>query len=376
MNLSRAIINPLKKKYCLSLLFCTILYPAHMVLAQTKRSGALHNASVSAQLYYGSFLTIAPKAQYLRDSYTRFDELAFYKQTDGSQPWQIANHMPDVGFAVLFGNTGSKQYIGHMAGAFPFINFHLYTGNIWASQLRLGSGAVWIEKPYDPVTNHKNVLIGSRFNYFLNFLWLNQIRLSSHISLTAALSFNHISNGTMQLPNLGLNIPAISLGTTYHFDQKLPVKKATIPAYDRHTQYSLYTSAGLKQTPWVGSPHYIVNVLNAEATKHFSFSNKYGAGAVLFYDRSLLLDDTGLAMTKEGDKKIQGGIYGLYEHQFGKMSVPVQLGFYVYHPYQSNFSFQSVGLRYQLSPHWQYGVYLKTHLGKADYIHTGIGYTF
>jgi len=126
----------------------------------------------------------------------------------------------------------------------------------------------------------------------------------------------------------------------------------------------------------VGSPHYVVNVANAEASKHFSYSNKYGAGAVLFYDRSLVIDETGLYTAKESDKELQGAIYALYEHQIGKLSIPVQLGFYVYHKYQSNFSFQSFGVRYQLSPHWQYGIYLKTHFGKADFIHTGIGYTF
>lgn len=364
------------RKHLIKPLLCFLFCSVHTAFAQTQSSGFLHNVSISAQLYYGSFLTVAPKAQYLQDSYTRFGELAFYRQTDGSQPWQVANNMPDVGFAVFFGNTGSRQYVGNMAGAFPFINFHLYKRPKFSSQLRLGAGAVWVQKPYDPIRNHKNVLIGSRYNYFLNFLWQNQIYISPHMAVNAGLSFNHISNGTMQLPNLGLNIPAVSAGITYSFDQKPTTKKTTIPAYNHHVKYSIYTSVGLKQTPWVGSPHYVVNVVNAEASKHINYSNKYGYGAVLFYDRSLLLDDTGLSMSKEGDKKIQGAIYALYEHQFGKMSIPVQLGFYIYHKYQSNFSFQSVGLRYQLSPHWQYGLYLKTHLGKADYIHTGIGYTF
>lgn len=376
MNQRRTICHCFMRKHLSVLLLCLLLCPAYVIFAQTKPRGFLQNTSVSAQVYYGSFLTIAPKAQYLRDAYTHFGELAFYRQTDGREAWQVANNMPAVGFAIFFGNTGSRKYIGTMAGAFPFINFHLYKGTKYASDLRLGAGAVWVQKPYNPVRNHKNVLIGSRYNYYLNFLWQNQIRMTPDMAINAGLSFNHISNGTMQLPNLGLNIPAASAGVTYYLGQTPTLPKASVPSYNHHIKYGLYTSVGLKQTPWVGSPHYIVNVLNAEAGKHFSYSNTYGAGAVLYYDRSLLLDDTGLAMSKEGDKKIQGAVYALYERYIGKVSIPVQLGFYVYHPYQSNFSFQSVGLRYQLSRHWQYGIYLKTHLGKADYIHTGIGYTF
>ena len=345
-------------------------------LAQGSPSGYWKNTAISLQGSYGSFLTIAPKAQYLRDSYTSFGELAFSKQTDGRQPWQTANHYPRLGVAAIYGNTGSRKYIGHMAGAFPFVSFPLLHHRQWTTQFRLGTGAVWIQKPYDPVSNYKNALIGSRFNYLINMMLENEIRLSGHISLNAGLSFTHISNGCLQLPNLGLNIPALTAGITYH-TLKTPVTvNPTKASYNAHIQYMVSTSVGMKQSPWVGSPHYVVNVLSAEASRAFNYSNRYGAGLSLFYDRSLVIDASGLTFSKEESRKVQGALYALYEHQMGKVSIPVELGFYVYHPYDNNFWYQSLGLRYRLAPHWQWSVQLKTHLGKADYIHTGFGYTF
>src|SRR5688572_8513573 len=76
------------------------------------------NVSTSVQGFYGSYLTHLPKAQYLRDSYSYFGEIALQQQTDGAKQWQRANGLPQVGVAVFFGNTGSKQYMGSMAGVF------------------------------------------------------------------------------------------------------------------------------------------------------------------------------------------------------------------------------------------------------------------
>src|SRR6476646_1353507 len=98
-------------------IFCTLLQTFSKAHAQ---QNFFKTASVGVQGYFGSFLSNLPKAAYLRDSYTYFGEIAVQQQTDGSEAWQQANGLPQVGMVVFFGNTGSKQYAGNMAGAFPF----------------------------------------------------------------------------------------------------------------------------------------------------------------------------------------------------------------------------------------------------------------
>src|SRR5215218_734574 len=146
--------------------------------------------SVGLQGYYGSFLTRVPKAQYLRDSYSYFGELSIQQQTAGRKEWQRANGLPQVGLALFYGNTGSRQYLGYMAGVFPFINWALYKTKSFRSGLRAGTGFGWIQKPYDKITNHKNVLVGTHGNAYINFLWQNEVRLFSNLHINAGLNFS------------------------------------------------------------------------------------------------------------------------------------------------------------------------------------------
>ena len=62
-------------------------------------------------------------------------------------------------------------------------------------------------------------------------------------------------------------------------------------------------------------------------------------------------------------------------HFFRKLSVPLQAGFYLYNSGKSPAFFQQFGFRVQCTKHLSAGLFLKTDMGKADFIHTGIGYT-
>ncbi|HUQ97546.1 MAG TPA: acyloxyacyl hydrolase, partial [Chitinophagaceae bacterium] len=177
--------------------------------------------SYAVRFFYGSFLTRQPKAQYLRDSYSYCGEFSLVQQTDGRKAWQRANALPQVGVAAFYGNSGSKKQIGSMAGVFPFVAWQLFQNKKLQSGLRAGAGLGYIQKPYDKITNHKNVLIGTHGNAYINFLWQTEALLFSNLHVNAGLSFSHFSNGSSTLPNLGLNIPALAFGLRYGLTKKI-----------------------------------------------------------------------------------------------------------------------------------------------------------
>jgi hypothetical protein len=94
----------------------------------------------------------------------------------------------------------------------------------------------------------------------------------------------------------------------------------------------------------------------------------------LFYDRSLEVNPLGILDQKRYGNKLQAGIIAGYEHQFGRLSIPVQLGAYVYNKDIYTTLFQQLGFRYRINPKWTAQLAMKTHSGKADFIHLGIGY--
>jgi hypothetical protein len=174
-----------------------------------------------------------------------------------------------------------------------------------------------------------------------------------------------------------LNIPALSIGLRYAANnqpdslatqQKLPVaKKSSI---------TVFTTVGVKQYPWIESKRYLVNTVQAEWSRQFRPSGRYGIGAVLFYDRAMEVNPLGILDEKRTGNKLQAGVYAGYEHLFGKLSVPVQLGAYVYNHGNYTTLFQQLGFRYRIRRQWSLQLAMKTHSGKADYFHAGIGYHF
>jgi len=260
-----------------------------------------------------------------------------------------------------------------MAGAFSFINMSLFRVQRLQSKLRLGAGLGWIEKPYDKVANHKNVLIGTAINGYINAHWQNEIAISNKVFLNAGLSFSHLSNGASTLPNLGLNIPALSLGLRY---QANPTENGLFKSDSSSRRWAVngYTSVGVKQVPWIGSERYVVNVANVEVVKPISYRSRLGGGVFLFHDRTFKLDQSDIYPLKREVSNAQAGIYALYEFRAGRVGLPIQIGVPLLNREANDQVFQQVGIRYSVSSKWSGQVLLKSYGGRADLIHLGVGF--
>ncbi len=356
----------------LLIITCILTYKCS---AQPKRQKTPANISIGIQQYFGSFLATAPKASFIRDSYSSFTELAVSQQTRGNKEWHQYNNYPEVGVGAIYGNLGSRQYLGKSFSVFPFVRFPLLQNNQFKLKFRAGTGFTWIEKPYDVVSNHKNTLIGSHLNHYIHLSVENELRLGKTVSLNAGLAFIHMSNAGAQLPNFGLNFPMVTGGFRYSFNEKI-VRDTTVISPASRKQIRILLSAGRKQTPWVSSPHYTVGILGAEIGKLISPAQLVGGGLAVFHDPSLTKDPTGYTLTKNKSKNIQVGLQLLYERKLGRLSIPLQVGYYLLHPAKRGNLYQNVGLRYQLSKNLSAFYTLKVHAGKADYLHTGLAYTF
>lgn len=343
---------------------------------QCRNKSFLKNTSIGTRFYYGSFITPTSKSEYIRDSYTSFGEVYVQYQTKGDKDWQLSHKYPQWGISFLYGNTGSRQYIGNMRSLYAFVNVPLLKSRIYTGSFLFGAGPGWVNKPYDINTNPKNTIIGTKLNAYIHLMFQHEIKITRWLSLNANISFMHVSNGGTQLPNLGLNIPALSAGLRYSFANPTMEKKSLSKSFTKNINYAIYTTVGRKQWPWVGSKFYMINTVHAEATKKFSYNNRYGAGIIFFYDRTIPHYSSEAMAAPPHRNKLQAGVYGSYEHFLGKLSFPLQAGAYVYNRYKSPALFQQFGLRFHFSGHISTELILKTHMGKADFIHAGIGYNF
>ena len=352
------------------LLTCFVFLPAS--LSTKAQPSFFKTSSFGTQAHYGSFITILPKAQYLRDSYTGFAEIYF--QRNYKRSWQNESQTVEWGSGAFFGNSGSRKYIGNIGGIFSFVNVPVLNKRNYSGKFRLGGGVGWVEKPYDKNTNHKNVLLGTALNAYLNFTWQNEFKLLPHIYMNFGLSFSHLSNGSSNLPNLGLNVPAFSLGFRYGPENEYVNSHAQKDSLSKKLVLNLFTTVGIKQHPWVGSSRYLVNVISAEAMKQVSHKHQYGGGVIVFYDRSLQVNPETITSDKRKNNNTQVGLFAAYEYIIGRLSLPVQFGAYLYNHDTYSVIFQQAGVRYKFPNRMFAAAMLKAYGGKADVIHVGFGY--
>jgi len=358
---------------CRLLLFSSLFVTGHAY--PQEHAYIFKNTSIGFQGYYGSFLTTKPKSVYIRDSYASFMELYFQKQTPGKSGWEISHNCPQWGIAFLFGNTGSRQYIGKMYTLFAYINTPLIRTQNFTCSFRFGAGPGIVEKPYNIYTNPKNTIIGTRLNAYINLMLQNEFRISSQLYFNAGLAFTHLSNGGTTLPNLGLNTPSITAGIRYGLTKPDITRRRSVDSFASKIIYRLSLTVGEKQIGLVGGPFNTIIVLQPEITRHFRCNHAYGAGVAVYINPEAERDKKQIPTNGQPVPVLQAGLYGSYEHFFGRLSIPVQLGTYFYNKGDNPFIFQQIGLRCKINTHFNTELLLKAHMGKADLIHAGVGYT-
>ncbi|GAB4092372.1 acyloxyacyl hydrolase [Flaviaesturariibacter terrae] len=344
-------------RFRLLLLLTVLCCPAGAQILQEDRFG------LSTQL--GSFITKMSKAELAKDSYS------FLVQADWSHRSAYAPGT-FLGATLLHGASGGARYLGTVSAAMGFAD-HAIAGSGWYSlRGRFALGLGWIQKPYDPLTNHKNTLLGSHLNAAVQASLYQQVRIGRHWSWNSGISFLHLSNGLSKLPNLGLNIPCLYTGLQYRVAGG-PLRRRPEPFAAHRQQLALWAALGVKQWPLVNSPRTLTNVFSAEWSKRLSTNGRWGAVLHVFHDPTELSpNDT--TFTKPAAGGWQAGVGGHYTVVIGRWEMPLQMGVYAWNPRDANHVYQILGLRLRVHEHWLAGIHLKTHMGKADYFNAGIGY--
>jgi hypothetical protein len=374
----------LKLKVSVGLFLILISYSSKLV-SQNPYDSVKAKPSIGLNAFYGFFIANQPKSLYLRNDHSQMLELSLSRQTTGRHNWERESNLPRLGIGLLYGDLGSREYLGKLAALYPFIHFPLIRAKRSVTSFRLGAGLGWVEKPYDKETNYKNLMIGTHLNAAISLRLQTEWEIMRNLYLNAGLAFTHLSNGSVRLPNLGLNIPAVSAGLRYE-RSSTPAVKATAARevgtqngdkrFRRSTNLYVHGGFAFKQTYPLESKVQLVRILGFELTRSLTPVSRLAGGLNFSYDPSLS-EEVYEAPTYTFDNsafQLQGSVYAGYEHVVGRLSIPVQLGLYFYNNYSISQVYQMIGLRYRFAERWVASVQLKAHFGKADYIQYGVGY--
>ena len=296
--------------------------------------------------------------------------------------WKHCYCYPRTGFSLNYFNFSFPEVLGHSVALYPYIEPYIWPQNKISISIRFGMGPAWVTRVYDAETNPDNFFFSDHLSFIVVLNAAVNYRLSSRISARAAFNYNHISNGGLSQPNVGMNFPALNAGLDYSITEvRIPRRaKDTIRVlYPDKSWWDAYLLGTMKDDekdedksyPVIGAGIYYnyligrIFALNAgtEWISDFSVKEKI--------DREYI-NDPGSAPDHNRAAILVG-----FDLLFGRFSFVHQWGLYYYAPYPARQRvYQRYGLNLRFTKRFYLGVNIKSHGHVADLMDARLGILF
>jgi hypothetical protein len=300
-------------------------------------------------------------------------EFSYIYRTAAAKQWHQAYRQPLVGGTLFFGSVGNNQILGRFLGLYGFVELPIVKRKHYRLDFKFATGLGYTNKPFDPVLNPENVAIGSRVNALMCFALKQSWRFSDY-GLTFGIDMTHFSNASFQMPNLGVNVPFLSLGVQKFFAPE--EKENPKPELDRPDL--LFGLAGIisgKEMNPKGVGRFPVYAASLFARKYFGPKAGVEASLDIIYKTSLLSHPS--YPQAAGLDPLQIGLFVGYVHPFDRLHFIYGAGVYLRDVLQPDDSiYIRLGSRYALTKQLEALMTLKTHYAKADYMEFGLAYHF
>ncbi len=366
------------KKLFWGLTFC--LFP-FLLLAQMRKGW-----SISPMLHTGFITKHTKKLTIDNHGITEGLGINFQYQTYGKKDWHARQHFPQPGLEIAYFRFNDHHQMGDAFGFLPNITLPIATKKTWRIRTTIGMGISWLSKHYDAINNPLHNAIGSHLNNYTSFRLLGEKNYAPHWKLSAGASFSHFSNGTSQLPNYGLNVPALVLGLQYAPTPVLPEDYRYPTQKPIYRKWGFLAEATLARQEFIAlnGPKYPIYNLALAATfsesstntSFLGFEYEYNFAVFNFYKFLEQYDET---TTKNTGKRYM--IFGGHDFIFGHFGLGAQIGAYI-GPYKYLIHrpiYNKLNAKYFFTPFGKQGIkpfialHMKAHLIDAEYISAGIG---
>jgi len=306
-------------------------------------------------------------------------EVSLSKRLYGAESWHDAYRNPIVGITLYGSNLGNKEILGYGFGAYSFIEFPMVRNTKSYLSWKMGCGLGYVTKVFDQELNPKNDATSTHFNALICLGVTGNWRFADNYSFLYGFDLTHFSNGSTRMPNLGLNIPTISIGAAYYWKGKneLKVSRLEIEKTPFFSNWN-WTNVGIistKQSFPTGGGNYPVFALNSFFWKQFKTKVGMEIGLDFISKQSIMNYRDYIPKTQLSI--FQVGAYSAYILPLDKLKFVLGMGVYLKDRYDMDDElYHRVGMRYQFDNGLLVNLVLKTHWAKADYVEYGIGYTF
>lgn len=329
--------------------------------------------SIGLKYKNGFLIAHRTSMSHLPESHTNALEASVFFQTRGKKNWHAAYAYPIVGASALITSAGNKDVLGTFSGIYSFLQFKVMNREKSKVFTKIGAGVGYASRVYDVKSNPKNVAISSHFNALINLQVFYQYAFKKN-ELSFGLDLTHFSNGASKLPNLGVNLPYLSLGYNRKITETVLEKKIIVPI-NKEWKFSVIGILSSRGKYPTGEGNYPVYALSLSAQKAFSYALGYESGFDLMYKTSL--ENYKPVIPKSQETLMQFAWYHEYFMSLKHLQVHVGMGVYLRDEYFADDRFyHRFGFKYTFDNGLLINLTLKSHWAKADYVEYGIGYRF
>ncbi|MBP6091712.1 MAG: acyloxyacyl hydrolase [Crocinitomicaceae bacterium] len=351
-------------------LFIAILFLSSSVRAQFNYEyGFEYKQKVGILLAHHEIMSHIP------NSLSYAGELSFYIHSKGNEKWHKSYAYPSYGVTLFGASLGNDSILGKSLGLFPFIEFPFIRKKHFVFSGRLGAGLGYISKRYDKNLNPKNVAMSSALNALVTF-GLKATYLYQASEFSFGVDMTHLSNAAFKMPNLGINLPYLSLSYGYTLQQKsldTLVKTEIVPK--KKWLIGATFIASTKENSPTGGERYPVYALSMHGRRFFNAKTGLELALDVISKQSLKGIMTDVPKTQSD--LIQVGLFAGFLLPLDQFHFVLGMGAYVHDKFKPDgLLYHRIGMRYYFKNGLNAQLVLHSHWGRADYAEWGVGYTF
>ncbi len=304
-------------------------------------------------------------------------EIFWNQQTLGKKEREKIFGYPQSGFSLTMIDTDMVE-TGKIFNAASYIDFYWLDTPDLKAYWRFGVGLTYATRLYHPETNNMNNILSSRISYHAIVRIGLQIPVAKQFYINPAISWNHTSNGSLSLPNNGINIATLNVGAAYRFGEAEWVQDHQPAPNDRTLGYNVLVSGSVKETEPLGSPKRIYYTFRGYVDKTLNKVSRVYGGLELFSNHGLKdVIRNEPDVDNDTDFRRVGAFIG-HELMVSRVSFMTMIGHYIYRPFRGGIDddpdlYSRLGVKVYLSDRIFTVAMMKIHGAQNDIFDFGVG---
>ena len=327
---------------------------------------------------YGYALPHAKEVVNIRGTHPIGYEVNFNWLLYTDEVWDDCHCYPRLGFLVAFYDYDINEIFGYGLNASGQFTYFFGLPSTFNFLLMGKAGISYLTKPFDRNTHPENMSYSTHINYLLSIGAGTRLAFNKNLETQFIVSMNHNSNAAFLEPNGGINYPALSLNMSYTFnpvDIKPRYHKDTYLNRDKKKRWDFSAFWGISGMPYPDEaqvPMFGINILRSWQVTRIGAIN---AGVeVEMNGRARLRVQRG---TIDDISPWRASVQTGWEFLMGRTIFSIQLGFYLYRPYQyKDDVYQRFTLVHRILNHLYAGISFKSYRHYADHLDLRLTYSF